>query len=188
MPEDTTEIPPPPRPAEYEGMDKSTGTMLIVVGLLLVGLGIVLLINPFAAIWILGVLIGVALIIGGVAEVLSGREGSGPAWHAWVGGGLVIIGGIVAAVWPDATIWVLAVIAGFVLAVSGAVTIVAAFAGPADDRWMRLALGGVSLVIGIAVLAWPDATLLVLAILIGLRTLLNGLLAIGIGINVRRLG
>ena len=69
MPEDTTEIPPPPRPVEYEGMDKSTGTMLIVVGLLLVGLGIVLLINPFAAIWILGVLIGVSLIIGGVAEV-----------------------------------------------------------------------------------------------------------------------
>ena len=45
-----------------------------------------------------------------------------------------------------------------------------------------------SLVIGIVVLAWPDATLLVLAILIGLRTLLNGLLAIGIGVNVRRLG
>ena len=188
MPEDTTEIPPPPRPVEYEGMDKSTGTMLIVVGLLLVGLGIVLLLNPFAASWILGVLIGVSLIIGGVAEVISGRESAGPAWHAWVGGGLIIIGGIVAAVWPGATIWVLAVIAGFVLVVSGAVTLVAAFAGPAEGRGLRLALGGISLVIGIAVLAWPDATLLVLAILIGLRTLINGVLAIGIGINVRRLG
>jgi uncharacterized membrane protein HdeD (DUF308 family) len=188
MPEDTTEVPPPPRPAEYEGMDKSSGTWLIVVGLLLVGLGIVLLINPFAAIWILGVLIGVSLIIGGVAEVLSGREGAGPAWPAWVGGGLIIIGGIVAAVWPGATIWVLAVIAGVVLAVFGAVTIVTAFAGPAEGRWLRLAIGGISLVIGIVVLAWPDATLLVLAILIGLRTLINGVLAIGIGVNVRRLG
>ena len=119
MPEDTTEIPPPPRPAEYEGMDKSTGTMLIVVGVLLVGLGIVLLINPFAAIWILGVLIGVSLIIGGVAEIASGRQGAGPAWPAWVGGGIIIIGGIVAAVWPDATVWVLAVVAGVVLAVFG---------------------------------------------------------------------
>lgn len=188
MPQDTTEIPPPPRPVEYEGMDKSTGTMLIVVGLLLVGLGIVLLINPFAAIWILGVLIGVSLIIGGVAEVLSGRESPGPAWHAWVGGGVIIIGGIVAAFWPDATVWVLAVIAGVVLAVSGAVAIVTAFAGPSDDRGPRLAFGVISLVIGVVVLAWPDATLLVLAILIGLRTLINGLLAIGIGVNVRRLG
>ncbi|MET0664249.1 MAG: DUF308 domain-containing protein, partial [Acidimicrobiales bacterium] len=134
MPEETTHIPPPPRPVEYEGMDKSTGTMLIVVGLLLVGLGVVLLINPFAAIWILGVLIGVALIVGGVVEVASGRQGTGPTWLAWVGGGVVIIGGIVAAVWPGATIWVLAVIAGFVLAVSGVITIVAAFAGPSDGR------------------------------------------------------
>ena len=74
------------------------------------------------------------------------------------------------------------------LAVSGAVTIVAAFAGPAEGRGARLAIGGISLVIGVVVLVWPDATLLVLAILIGLRTLLNGLLAIGIGFNVRRLG
>jgi uncharacterized membrane protein HdeD (DUF308 family) len=188
MPEETTEIPPPPRPAEYEGMDKSTGTMLMVVGVLLVGLGIVLLANPFAAIWILGVLIGVSLIVGGLAEVLSGRQGDGPRWHAWVAGGLVIIGGIVAAVWPGATIWVLAVVAGLALVVSGIVTVVAAFAKGSEGRGVRLALGILSLVIGAVILAWPDATLLVLAILIGLRTLVNGLLAIGIGFNVRRLG
>jgi uncharacterized membrane protein HdeD (DUF308 family) len=188
MPEDTTEIPPPPRPAEYEGMDKSSGTWLIVVGVLLVGLGIVLLANPFAAIWILGVLIGVSLIIGGVAEIASGRQSGRPAWPAWLGGGLIIIGGIVAAFWPDATVWVLAVIVGVVLAVSGAVAIVTAFAGPSDDRGPRLAFGVVSLVIGLIVLVWPEATLTVLAILIGLRTLINGLLAIGIGVKVRRLG
>ncbi|MET0158662.1 MAG: DUF308 domain-containing protein [Acidimicrobiales bacterium] len=188
MPEDTTEVPPPPRPAEYEGMDKSTGTALIVLGVVLVGVGILLLANPFAAIWILGVLIGISLIVGGVIEVASGRQSAGPRWHAWLGGGLVIVGGIAAVAWPDATIWVLAVIVGIVLVVSGAVALAAAFAGPSEERGLRLALGGVSLVIGIAVLVWPDATLLVLAILIGLRTLVNGVLAIGIGINVRRLG
>ncbi|HET9542791.1 MAG TPA: DUF308 domain-containing protein, partial [Acidimicrobiales bacterium] len=61
-------------------------------------------------------------------------------------------------------------------------------AGPSEGRGTRLAIGGISLVIGVVVLVWPDATLLVLAILIGLRTLLYGLLAIGIGVNVRRLG
>jgi uncharacterized membrane protein HdeD (DUF308 family) len=186
MPEETTAIPPPPRPAEYEGMDKSTGTMLIIVGLLLVGLGIALLANPFAAIWILGVLIGVSLIVGGVAEIMSSRQRTGPAWIAWLGGGLVIAGGLVAAVWPDATILALAVVAGVVLVGSGIVTLIAGFGGPAEGRGFRLALGAVTLVIGVIVLAWPDATLLVLAILIGLRTLAHGLLAIGIGINVRR--
>ena len=42
------------------------------------------------------------------------------------------------------------------------------------------------LVIGVAVLAWPDATLLVLALLIGFRTLVNGVISIGIGLNIRR--
>ena len=43
-----------------------------------------------------------------------------------------------------------------------------------------------SLVIGLAVLAWPDATVLVLALLIGFRTLVNGVVSIGIGLNIRR--
>ena len=95
MPEDTTAIPPPPRPAEYEGVDRSTGTVLIVVGGALVVLGLVLLANPFAAIWILGVLIGVSLIVGGLA-VLA---------------------------WPDATLLVLALLIGLRTLVNGVVSI-----------------------------------------------------------------
>ncbi len=98
----------------------------------------------------------------------------------------MIVAGVAAAVWPDATVWVLAVVAGLGLAISGAVALIGALVGGEDGRGLRLVLGGVSLVIGLAVLAWPDATLLVLAILIGLRTLINGLVSIGIGINIRR--
>ena len=47
---ESAEIPPPPRPAEYEGVDRSTGTVLVLVGMALVVLGLVLLANPFAAI------------------------------------------------------------------------------------------------------------------------------------------
>jgi len=183
---ESTEIPPPPQPAEYEGVDRSTGTVLVAVGVALVILGLVLLANPFAAIWILGVLIGVSLIIGGLAEMASSRGTPGPHWPSLVIGGLVIVAGVAAAVWPDATVWVLAVVAGLGLAISGAVALIGALVGGEDGRGLRLVLGGVSLVIGLAVLAWPDATLLVLAILIGLRTLINGLVSIGIGINIRR--
>ena len=186
MPEDTTAIPPPPRPAEYEGVDRSTGTVLIVVGGALVVLGLVLLANPFAAIWILGVLIGVSLIVGGLAEIAAGRGASGPRWPSLLIGAVVILAGIAAAVWPDATVWVLAVVAGLGLVLSGAITLIGAVVGGPDGRGLRLALGGVSLVIGLAVLAWPDATLLVLALLIGLRTLVNGVVSVGIGLNIRR--
>ena len=76
-------------------------------------------------------------------------------------------------------------LAGVVLAVTGAFT-------PRDDGRARsapglLVVGALSLVIGLIVVAWPDATLLVLAILIGLRTLVTGFLCIGIGWNLRRM-
>jgi len=167
-------------------VDRSTGTVLVVVGVALVLLGLVLLANPFAAIWILGVLIGVSLIVGGLAELASTKGTPGPRWPSLVVGVLVIIAGIAAAVWPDATVWALAVVAGLGLAITGAVTLIGAIVGGPDGRGLRLALGGVSLVIGVAVLAWPDATLLVLALLIGFRTLVNGVISIGIGLNIRR--
>ena len=109
---ESTEKPPPPRPAEYEGVDRSTGTVLMVVGAALVVLGLVLLANPFAAIWILGVLIGVSLIVGGLAEVAAGRGAPGPRWPSLLIGAVVVLAGIAAAVWPDATVGVLAVVAG----------------------------------------------------------------------------
>ena len=120
---DSTEIPPPPRPAEYEGVDRSTGTVLVVVGVALVLLGLVLLANPFAAIWILGVLIGVSLIVGGLAELASTKGTPGPRWPSLVVGVLVIIAGIAAAVWPDATLLVLALLIGFRTLVNGVISI-----------------------------------------------------------------
>ena len=77
-------------------------------------------------------------------------------------------------------------VAGLGLTISGAVTIVGALVGGPDGRGLRLALGALSLVVGRAVLAWPDATVLVLALLIGFRTLVNGVVSIGIGLNIRR--
>jgi uncharacterized membrane protein HdeD (DUF308 family) len=151
-------------------------------------LGLFLLANPFAAIWILGVIIGVSLVVTGVAEVLASRQAGGPWWPAWVVGGVLIVAGLVAAAWPDATLWVLAVVAGLALALGGAVGIVTALAGPAEGRGVQLVLAGISLVIGIVVLAWPDATLVVLALLVGLRTLVAGVISIAIGVNILRLG
>jgi uncharacterized membrane protein HdeD (DUF308 family) len=42
--------------------------------------------------------------------------------------------------------------------------------------WLALTLGLVDVVIGLAVLAWPDETVVVLAVLFGLRFLVGGLL------------
>jgi uncharacterized membrane protein HdeD (DUF308 family) len=185
---DDIEVPPPPRPAELEGIDRSQGTLLIVLGIGLVVVGLILLANPFSAIWILGVLVGVSFVLGGLAGLLSARQSGGPPWLSWLLGGACVALGIAAASWPDATVWVLAALGGIALVIAGASTIAATLLGASTSRGPGLALGVATLVIGVVVLSWPEATLLVIAVLIGLRTLLAGVLALGVGINVRRLG
>jgi uncharacterized membrane protein HdeD (DUF308 family) len=50
----------------------------------------------------------------------------------------------------------------------------------------QLAVGGLGIVLGVVVLAWPEATLVVLAVILGLRAIGTGLVAIGIGWQLRR--
>jgi uncharacterized membrane protein HdeD (DUF308 family) len=42
-------------------------------------------------------------------------------------------------------------------------------------------------VLGIAVLVWPDATLVVLAFLLGIKFIVTGVIAIGVGWQMHRL-
>jgi len=51
--------------------------------------------------------------------------------------------------------------------------------------WLALALGLVDVVIGLAVLAWPDETVVVLAVLFGLRFLVGGLLRLARSVLAR---
>ena len=51
-----------------------------------------------------------------------------------------------------------------------------------------LVLGGIDVLAGILALAWPGATVLVLALIFGLLLLLGGIVAIGVGTTIRRAG
>jgi uncharacterized membrane protein HdeD (DUF308 family) len=182
-------IPPPPRPIEYRDVDDSGWWLSILIGIGLVVVGAWLLTNLYESVVVLAVLVGVSLIIGGVAEIVAmgGREGLG--WVAWLGGGLVIVAGIAVLAWPDITLWALAVIAGCGLVVAGLVRITAALEGHRvrSDWPVQLALGVVGVVLGAVVLAWPEATLQVLGFLLGFKAVVTGLIAIGTGWQVHRL-
>jgi len=182
-------IPPPPRPVEYRDVDDSGWRLSVLVGIALVVIGVWLMTNVYKSVIVLALLVGISLIIGGIAEIaaMGGREGVG--WLAWLGGGLVIVAGIVVLAWPDITLWVLAVFAGAGLAIAGLVRIVSALEGhrTRDDWLFQLILGAISLVLGAVVLAWPEATLAVLGFLLGFRAVVTGLIAIGTGWQVHRI-
>ena len=91
---------------------------------------------------------------------------------------LLVIGGLAAAFWPGATLWTLAVLTGLSLLLHGIVRIVLAFAGRAEiPGWGWLALAGAfNILVGILALAWPEATVLVLSIILGAQIIVFGVI------------
>jgi uncharacterized membrane protein HdeD (DUF308 family) len=180
-------IPPPPRPVEYRDVDASGWWVSVLLGVVLVLVGVWLLTNLFESVVVLAWIVGVSFIVGGVAEVLAHRGQRGE-WLAWVGGGLLAVAGITALVWPAITLWALAVIAGLGLILAGCVQVIV---GLVDrDRssfWVQVGLGGFGVLVGVVVLAWPEATLVVLALMLGLRAVVSGVIGIATGWELHRL-
>lgn len=156
----------------------------LIAGLVLAVLGVVLLASPRAAATTLAVLIGLALVVHGLDALLSTPRRP----VALVGGAASMLAGGLAVAWPDATLWVVAVIAGMTCVAVGSLQITTGVLAREDQPgWGWIVAGGVvSAVLGILALTWPAATALVLAVLLGLRTLLLGLSEIVLAIGLRR--
>ena len=138
-------------------------------------LGIFLLFNPFAAVRTLALLLGLALVLSGVLEIAMG-SGPGKRVSSFVLGAILIVGGLLAAFWPEATVWTLALLTGLSLLLHGIGRIALAFTARSEVSgwgWLVLA-GGVNVVAGIVALVWPEATVLVLSFILGLQVLAFG--------------
>lgn len=154
-------------------------------GVICAVLGVVLMVDVVAAETTLALLVAVGLVLSGVIELVTASH-----YHptlSLASGVALIVAGLIAAFWPGITLWVLAVVVGLGLLVSGAATIVGALS-VRTDGWGWMLFGGiVSFVVGVVALAWPGATLLVLGVLLGLRVLIFGLSEIGFGLRLQRL-
>jgi uncharacterized membrane protein HdeD (DUF308 family) len=154
---------------------------LVVLGVAALVVGVVLLFNPDVAARTLALLIGLGLVLGGCLE-LAGREatGSGRAGSV-VLGAVLIVGGLVAAFWPGVTLWALAVVTGISLLLHGVGRMFLAFSARREvHTWGWLALAGaVNVVVGLLAIAWPEATVLVLSLLLGVQVLAFGGFLIG---------
>jgi uncharacterized membrane protein HdeD (DUF308 family) len=159
-------------PAPRSGLAR---TGMAVFGGAAVVVGGILLFNPYAAVRTLALFLGLALVIGGCMEIALGwdsrRRGS-----SLVLGAVLIIGGLLAAFWPGVTVWTLAVLTGVSLLVHGIGRIVLAFAARAEiSGWGWLALAGaMNVLVGILALAWPEATVVVLSLILAFQVLAFG--------------
>jgi uncharacterized membrane protein HdeD (DUF308 family) len=166
-------------PEEREGLIRSSSRWwaFLLLGIVAVALGLLLMFDLFTAVRTVALLVAFGLIVTGAGELIS--AGRYRSTLGIVAGAVLVLAGVLAALWPDVTLWVLAVVTGIALIISGTARIVGALALRVEG-WGWLLVGGLlSEVVGFLAIAWPDVTALALGLLLGIRMVLFGVAEIG---------
>jgi uncharacterized membrane protein HdeD (DUF308 family) len=159
-----------------------------VLGAILVVIGVVLIADVVGAAFTLALLIGFGLIVSGIDEIVQ-ADRHVVRWPSYVLGAGWILTGVIAVAWPDVTLWVLAVVIGVGLIATGLMEIgFAVKFRKAIPGWQwAMVTGGLALVAGLISIIWPGATVLVLAVLLGIYVLLRGLALLAFAFTLRKL-
>ena len=169
-------------PEERTGLDRASSKwwLFLAIGVVSAVVGVVLMFDLFAAVRTLALVVALGLVVTGVGELMS--AGRYRSTLGIVAGGVLVVGGVVAAVWPGITLWALAVIVGINLVVSGVARIMGALSLRVEGWGWLLFGGALSVGVGVLALVWPEATVLVLGLLLGIRMLLFGISEIMFGL------
>ena len=162
--------------------------LVVAIGVAIAAVGVLLLFNPFAAVGTLVVLVAIGLTFAAVDELMQ-VERHEVRWPSYALAAIWMITAIAALLWPDVTLWALAVVVGVGLIVGGTSEVMFAFRYRRElPRWGLWWLDGLlSIVVGVFALVWPKATVVVLAILLGIRLFLRGCATIAFGLGLRGL-
>src|SRR3984957_11678951 len=163
----------------------------------IVALGVVYLLAGFIALGsvvmatVASVLVvGVMMIIAGIAEVFSAFQiKSWGRFLLWVLlGALYIVAGFVTFENPLLAAAVLTLILGASLVASGVVRIILAFSMKRETPWVLVMLSGaITLLLGLLILAhWPVSSLYILGLFLGIDLIMAGVAWIGLGFGLRQ--
>lgn len=162
---------------------------ILAYGLMLIVIGFLALVNPLATGFATGLVLAIALIAYGIAALISAASAFAHRgrWIELVLGLLALAAGafVVAAPYLGALslIWTI----GFWLALSGAFEIVSALRFT-TDRWWRLFLGLIDLVLGLVIaFADPYSSLFFLATIVGIALLFRGVFFVTLAMGLKRL-
>lgn len=162
-----------------------------VAGVIALAGGIVLLFWPDQTVKVVAVLLGIVFVIIGLGQILDGFSGrtAGSHWGWVLLKGLIDLAfGIVLIAWPGPTVWVIVLIFGIELIVSGIASVVVSMRIPKEyetrSRWLWRGIIGI--VAGLVVLAWPDATVWVVVVVAGIYLIVVGLVLLWAGFQLGR--
>ena len=167
----------------------STWKTLLIAGIITLVLGLIVAFHPSSSLNVIAVLIGVALLVSGLFQII--RMFSGGASHrVWLGisGLLLIVIGVVLIRHLHLTVAFMGLIIGITWIVQGLSALAAGFSGEAGEaRGWWIFFGVVSLIAGIVVTAFPTNSVTALAVLVGIWLIVQGLFEIIGAFMLRRM-
>lgn len=166
----------------------------LVAGIGCVVAGLALTARPFSSLAALIIAVAATALVTGVSDVImalghrseSGREGERRMrWaHLLPGLGWIVLALAIVS-WPGLSIRGLVLLVGVSMILGGGVRVVVGWYGNHDGRVIDTLSGLASVVFGALALSWPDVTVLVVALLVGPRTILFGCHQIAIALRRR---
>lgn len=148
--------------------------VLLVLGVAIAVLGVLIVTRPLSSLVLLGLYIGVSCLISGVADLVA-RRASRAQWWDVVFAVLWIVAGLAILVWLGRSIELLPPFLATLLLVSGVGRLSGLLRGSVSERALAGSFGAAEIAFGVLALAWPDVTLIVVAVLFGVRTFVFGL-------------
>jgi uncharacterized membrane protein HdeD (DUF308 family) len=168
---------------------RAARTVLVVRAVLAVAFGLVALLWPGLTLLALAIAFGVYAILEGVASVIEAvRNRSRSRWWLGLLGGLAsVVAGVLALIWPGITAVALAIVVGIWAIVTGAAEIARAYRlrGAGGRIWLLALAGVLSVAAGIAILLWPAAGAVGLAVLLGAFAVVYGAALGALAVSLR---
>ena len=157
----------------------------MLFGLASIALGVTALASRIDAVATLVAVFAVSLIYAGVAELAFATTIRDHKWLGILTGVASVAAGFIALAWPGVTLLVLAVLVGASLISWGIYRIYLSFADPVlRPRAVRLIEGIVLTALGVLALAWPNVSILVLAVLVGVFFIVFGIFSFVSGLHM----
>lgn len=143
--------------------------VLLVVGVLVVLLGALIVSRPLTSLVLLGVYVGVSAIVMGALEAArSERRWTRVVGVLWIAGGVAVL------IWLGRSLELLPPTLAVLLILGGVASLAGVASGSAGERALALAWAATQVIFGVLSLTWPDVTLLVVAVVFGIRTIVWG--------------
>jgi len=151
------------------------------MGLVVVALGLLIVFRPLTSLLLLAVYIGASAVVAGAVEIIAPRRRH--RWNRAIGTAW-IVAGVGVAVWFGGRLDLLPGALAVLLIVAGVASVGDALRrGGISRRVLDVAWGGAQIVFGVLALTWPDVSVLVVAVLFGVRTIVFGAMLVVRGVR-----